>query len=133
MRLVFSSDATLPEKLTQLLQENSSALTGFYPPAEFFASGVLGDVLFFLLFAGISLGVFAAAVALISWKYIPICQAMQTHDAKNNYVMTDQVSHSVSAALFNAPEAVLFFEASLLAQTGHKPDPFLTRSFIALK
>ena len=100
MRLVFSSDATLPEKLTQLLQENSSALTGFYPPAEFFASGVLGDVLFFLLFAGISLGVFAAAVALISWKYIPICQAMQTHDAKNNYVMTEQLSQGVSKALF---------------------------------
>lgn len=100
MRVILSSDTPLPEKLAHMLQDNSAMIQGIYPPAEFFASGVLGDVLYFLLFAGISLGIFALAVALISWKYVPICQAMQTHDAKHNYVMAEQFSESVSKSLF---------------------------------
>ncbi|HJJ31050.1 MAG TPA: hypothetical protein O0X97_02240 [Methanocorpusculum sp.] len=100
IRVIFSSNAPLPEILANLLQDNSAAVMNVYPPAELFASGVLGDVLTFLLFAGISLGVFAAAAALVSWKYVPICQAMQAHDAKHNYVMTEQPAQKVSKALF---------------------------------
>ncbi|HJJ38873.1 MAG TPA: hypothetical protein O0X42_01940 [Methanocorpusculum sp.] len=100
MRVIFSSSAPIPEILANLMQDNSALIKSIYPPAEFFTSGVLGDVLTFLLFAGISVGVFAAAVALVSWKYIPICQAMQAHDAKHNYVMTEQSAQKVSKALF---------------------------------
>ena len=100
-RFVFGGGTTnMPDKLAALLSQNYDVITGWYPPAGLITSGLFENTLSFLAFAGISIGMFAAAVALIAWKYVPICQAMQSHDAKHNYVMHEQVSVKPSKALF---------------------------------
>ena len=98
-RFMFS-DGTVPDKLAALLSQNYDLITGWYPPAELFSAGLLENAVSFAAFAGISVALFAAAVALVSWKYLPICQAMQTHDAKHNYVMQEQTAANPSKALF---------------------------------
>ncbi|MDO5847767.1 MAG: hypothetical protein Q4Q20_05715, partial [Methanocorpusculum sp.] len=98
-RFMFSS-GTVPDKLAALLSQNYDLITGWYPPAELFSTGLLENTLSFAAFAAISICLFAAAAALISWKYVSICQAMQSHDAKHNYVMQEQRAANPAKALF---------------------------------
>lgn len=94
------SENTTIEVFSQLLTQHFSAITGWYIPVVLFSAGILGNVLAILGFIGISIVPIFIVIVLISWKYFPLCQAMQAHDAKHNYVMTSQIRMSQSKALF---------------------------------
>ncbi|HJJ35626.1 MAG TPA: hypothetical protein O0X27_00460 [Methanocorpusculum sp.] len=92
--------SSLPSNLADLLSANFSALTGWYVPATLFTEGLMGGILSFMCYVGISVGLYVILLFLVSWKYLPICQAMQIRDARHNYVMHDQVAVPRKKSLF---------------------------------
>ena len=92
--------------VSEELLQNMAALMaqqvyGMYPPARLFTSGVVeGNIPAFLAFAGISLGTFLILAALIQWKFVAICTALNARVAKKNYKMQELAQNSPLKALY---------------------------------
>ena len=76
------------------------AIENIYLPASWFNSGVWGNIPMYLLFVGVSIGIFAIFAYAVGKIFQPICAALSTQSAKRNYVMKTQKSVSVFRTIF---------------------------------
>lgn len=84
-----------------------------YPPAILFSNGAVnGNIGDYLLFAGISILVFALFVLLVQRTFVSICTALNAHIAKRNYVMKEQMQSSPLKALYQK-ELKRYFSSSI--------------------
>ena len=75
-------------------------LKQIYPPATFMGTAIIeGNFLLFLILAGISLSLFAAATALITTCFHSICQKLHGTLARHNYHMEQLKETSILSAL----------------------------------
>lgn len=88
------------EELMGDITEMMLAIKGIYLPASWFGDGVWGNIPMYLLFVGISVGVFSAFAYIASKIFKTVCSSLSSHSAKRNYVMKKQKSVSVFRACF---------------------------------
>ncbi|HJJ48138.1 MAG TPA: hypothetical protein O0X39_03980 [Methanocorpusculum sp.] len=108
------SDTPLPDYMADVFASLSAQISMWYPPAAWFGSG---DALFTALFAVVSLGVFALFLAIASWKFAPICSAMNTYYAKKTYHMQNLSSSSQLKALFKMELKRYFASSTYVTNT----------------
>ena len=83
-----------------------------YPPAAWFSDGVRGNLLMYLLFIGVSLGLFALFALIVGKFYKAICTGLTTTGRKRNYVIREQKTASAFKACFFR-ERKRYFASSL--------------------
>lgn len=72
-----------------------------YPPARLFSQGVMDqNIISFLAFVVISIGVFILLVVLVQWKFVAICSAINARATKNNYTMKELKASSALIAFY---------------------------------
>lgn len=104
------SDADLMRNLGEILERE---LFSLYPPARLFSEGAAeGKILSFLAFAGLSVGIFLLMTALIQWKFVTICTAINARSARKNYQMQELSQKSPLLALYKR-ELKRYFASSI--------------------
>ena len=83
-----------------------------YPPAAWFSEGVFGNFLMYLLFVGVSFGLFAVFAFIVGKFYKAICTGLTASGRKRNYVMREQKTASAFKACFFR-ERKRYFASSL--------------------
>lgn len=86
--------------ISQISSVIVSQAGNIYPPSILFYSGVFGDVLGYVLFALISLVIFAVFIAFAQWKFTAISSAMNSTAAKRDYVMHELSGRSQLKSLY---------------------------------
>lgn len=82
---------------------SSAVLTqagNIYPPSVLFYNGVFGDILAYAVFAIFSVGVFAIFAAVVQWKFTSISTALNSTNAKRDYVMQELSKSSQLKSLY---------------------------------
>lgn len=91
----------------------SKQIYSIYPPAKLFSQGVIEqNIVSFLAFAAISIGVFLVLVVLVQWKFVEICSAINARATKNNYVMKEMKAGSPLMAFYKK-ELRRYFSCSI--------------------
>lgn len=97
-------------KLSTILTKQIYAL---YPPARLFSQGIINqDMVSFLAFVLISIGVFLLLVLIVQWKFVEICSAINARATKNNFVMKEMKSSSALMAFYKK-ELRRYFSSSI--------------------
>lgn len=87
--------------LSQISEMMTDKINQMYPIAPIFTKGVVdGDVCSFLIFVGLSVGIFVVLFALISWKFVSICSALASKSARHNYKIGEMKQSSPVKALY---------------------------------
>lgn len=102
---------------TGALAELSTMITKqiytIYPPARLFSQGVVNqDIVSFLAFVIISIGVFVLLVVVVQWKFVEICSAINARATKNNFVMKEMKAGSALMAFYKK-ELRRYFSSSI--------------------
>lgn len=101
------------QQVNDLAQMVKEQVNGMYPLAALYTEAVVnGNILAFVGFAGISVGIFALFAVIVQRKYAAICAALLTHAAKKNYKMGKQSQGKVVTALFKK-EWKRYFSSSI--------------------
>ena len=87
------------EMLFDLAQKIRS-LESIYPPIKWFADGVHGNIVEYLLFFAVSLAIFWIFALIVGKYYRWLCTNLASNAAKGNYVMKKQKGSSALAACF---------------------------------
>lgn len=89
------------EALSELAPTISESLEKVYPPVVLFTAGVVeGQVGKFLLFAGLSVGVYLLVISLLALRYRQINTALTTTTSRANYQLGVLHQGSIVAALY---------------------------------
>lgn len=97
-------------KLSTILTKQIYAL---YPPARLFSQGIINqDMVSFLAFVLISIGVFLLLVLIVQWKFVEICSAINARATKNNFVMKEMKASSALMAFYKK-ELRRYFSSSI--------------------
>lgn len=84
-----------------------------YPPAELFSNGVINqNIISFLAFVILSVGVFLLLVIIVQWKFVEICSAINARATKNNFVMKEMKAGSALMAFYKK-ELRRYFSANI--------------------
>lgn len=102
---------------TEVIADFSVMITkqiySIYPPAKLFSQGVIEqNIVSFLSFAALSIGVFIILVALVQWKFVEICSAINARATKNNFVMKEMKVGSTLKAFYKK-EIRRYFSCSI--------------------
>lgn len=101
------------EKMIQIAGSIFDMLGKIYPPAMLFGNAVANnDIISLLLFAGLSVAAFTAAVLIVSLNFRKICQRLHGTSAKHNYKMREQQQTSLIKALVRR-EAKRYFSSGV--------------------
>lgn len=104
------SEARLMQNLGRILERE---LFSIYPPVRLFSAGVTdGNILSFLAFAGLSIGIFILMTAVVQWKFVDICTAISSRTAGKNYKMQELSQGSPIFALYKR-ELKRYFASSI--------------------
>lgn len=96
------SDQLEIEKMIQNLAEIMAQQIGtMYPPAVWIGNAMIyGRLSEFLLFAGVSLGIFAVLIFLLQKCFLSICTALNTSSASKSFRLSELATASVRKALW---------------------------------
>lgn len=101
------------EILTQMAEKIADIFDKVYPPAMLFGNAVVqGDVSDMLVFAGISVAVFAVTILVVSWNFHGICRSLFGTSATHDYKLEHLQMHSVRKALLER-EMKRYFSSSV--------------------
>jgi ABC-2 type transport system permease protein len=75
-------------------------LNSYFFLFDFFCKALAGDWLYFLYFALVSLGIYGLFVAFCSWRFIPICMALQKSYSRSQFKMSSQKEGKPLRAFF---------------------------------
>lgn len=101
------------EQMQNLAEAASVQLRRLYIPAAWFGGAVTdGSIVGFLLFAGVSLGLFGVTAAVVARYFRGICTALHATSAKNDYKVTAMKRSSVLGALYRR-EVKRYFASSI--------------------
>lgn len=99
--------------LAELSTIIAKLIYAIYPPAELFSKGVINqDIVSFLAFVIISIGVFLLLVVIVQWKFVEICSAINARATKNNFVMREMKASSALMAYY-MKELRRYFSSSI--------------------
>ena len=104
----FGMSNTNMEELASLLSMASSMAASLYPPAVWYAGAAAGNVVDFLLVAGVSVGAFLLFVWVFSLGYTRINTALMSHRSGGNYQLGTLKIASPFRALYNKELRRLF-------------------------
>lgn len=108
-----SDSAAMTQALTDISTVISDQVNRIYPLAKLFTKAVIENNLgAFLVFALISIGVFLLFVAIVQWKFVSICSAINARNTKNNYVISDMKASSAMMGLYKK-ELRRYFSSSI--------------------
>ncbi len=106
---VIPEEGFTPEQIGAVGEMLSEEIYRMYPPARWFAGGILsGNVLLFLLFAGTSAGFYLLFVLFVSKNYKKMNTGLMTHRTKGNYKVGKVTAKSPVTAICQK-EARRFF------------------------
>ena len=77
-----------------------ASIQKIYPPSVWFAEGVFGNILSYLLFIAVSIALFAVFAFVVGKFYKTICTGLAASGRKRNYVMREQKAGSAFKACF---------------------------------
>ncbi|WP_455714348.1 putative ABC transporter permease subunit [Anaerosporobacter sp.] len=101
------------EALADLSLMISKQIYAVYPPAKLFSQGVVEqNILSYLIFIVLSIGVFLILVVLVQWKFVEICSAINARATKNNFVMKEMKLGSALMAFYKK-ELRRYFSCSI--------------------
>lgn len=90
----------MEEMMLQMSVVLSEQIKSIYPPAVLFTKALVDESFgCYLLFAGISIGVFALFVWFVQWKFVAICSLLKVKEGKRNYTIHGLEQHSKMKAL----------------------------------
>lgn len=95
-----STPGSITEDIAGQLSQQMIESERFYPLLKLFSRGVNGNILYFLLFAAISIGLTLGVLILISKFYKKICVGITSTVAKRNFKMSKQKSRGVLKTLY---------------------------------
>ncbi|WP_310603843.1 putative ABC transporter permease subunit [Anaerosporobacter sp.] len=124
--LPMSMSTTETELNLEMLADISAMLEkqifSMYPPAKLFSQGVIEqNIVSFLGFVAVSIGVFLLLIVLVQWKFVAICSAINANVAKRNFVMKEMKAGSALMALYKKELRRYFSSAIYVLNTmvGH--------------
>lgn len=99
MRISAAGDIS-PEMLRELTAYVTAALAKLYPPGVWLGcAGARGDLLQGMLFAGVSLGIFATVSAGVTFFFHQICRRLFSNSARHDYKMGALKENSLLTSL----------------------------------
>ena len=94
------TDAQLEDMIMQLSVILTEQIKRIYPPALLFSNALINkSFVWYIIFAGISVGIFVLFVWLIQWKFFDICSWLTVKEAKRNYKIQNLKQNSKIKAL----------------------------------